>query len=311
MRILVIGAGATGGFYGGRLAHAGRDVTFLVRGKRAEALRKNGLTVVTPTETFTIQPKLISAAELSAAGAFDLILLSVKAYAFDAAVRDFAAAVGSETMILPVLNGMRHLDALDARFGSEHVLGGLCRIIGDMDADGRVLQMTPLNDLVYGERSKEVTPRIEAVDAQLKGVGFNAKLAPDILSMMWFKWMLLCSQGTINTLARGTTGQVRAVELFDEIGLRFQTSVLEETMAVAKAHGYPPSPELEHILRTQLTERDSPFTTSMYRDLIRGNPVEADQIVGDMISRARKLNVATPLIEAAYVQLRVYEDSRK
>jgi len=308
MRILVIGAGATGGFYGGRLAHAGRDVTFLVRERRAAQLRATGLRVRTPTEEFTVTPKLISAEELKITEPFDLILLSVKAYAFDSAVEDFAVAVGPQTMILPLLNGMRHLDALDATFGAEHVLGGFCRIIGDMDDQGRVLQMTPMSDIFYGERDKTVTARIQAVDAQMQGAGFSAKLAPDILEGMWGKWMMMAAINTINPLGRGSVGEIEAVREMDGVGARFLNRVADESFVVAAACGYAPSAATEAMIRGRLTEPGSGFESSLYRDLTRGLPVEADQIVGDMILRGRRLGVETPLLEAAYVQLKVYEE---
>jgi 2-dehydropantoate 2-reductase len=310
MKILVIGAGATGGYYGGRLALAGRDVTFLVRARRAEQLRRNGLVLRTPAGEQSLTPKLISAQELPSADAFDLILLSVKAYAFDAALDDFAPAVGPQTMILPLLNGMRHLDTLSARFGDHAVLGGLCRIIGDMDADGRVLQMTALNELAYGERSRELTPRIQQVDATLKGCGFDAVLSPDILAAMWVKWMLLASLGSINALTRGSIGAVAAIDALDGIGVRLENRVLNEAISVATAYGYAPDEPSLRMMRQRLTERGSPLESSMYRDLTRGNPVEADQIVGDMVTRARAKNIDTPLLEAAYVQLSVYTQSR-
>ena len=307
MRILVIGAGATGGFYGGRLAHAGRDVTFLVRERRAAQLRKTGLMVRTPKEEFTLTPKLISAEELKSAEPFDLILLSVKAYAFDSAVEDFAPAVGPETMILPVLNGMRHLDALDARFGSEHVLGGFCRIIGDTDSEGRVLQMTELSDLFYGERDKSVTARIQAVDAEMQSASFTAKLAPDILEGMWGKWMMMAAINTINPLGRGSVGEIESVRGLDGVGARFLNRAADEAFAVAAACGFGPHQAMEKMIRGRLTEPGSGFESSLYRDLTRGLPVEADQIVGDMILRGRARGVETPLLEAAYVQLKVYE----
>lgn len=311
MRILVIGAGATGGYYGGKLALAGRDVTFLVRERRRAQLARTGLMLRTPDGDATLPaPKLIGNEELAATAPFDLILLAVKAYAFDQAVEDFAPAVGAETMILPLLNGMRHLDALDARFTPHNVLGGLCRIVGDMDDDGRVIQMTDLSELAYGERSGEQTERILRVDAAMRDAGFVATLAPSILAMMWFKWMLLCSLGSINAVTRGTIGDVRAVSTHDEIGLRLEQRILNETIAVATAHGYPPDAKSLHILQTLLTEKGSKFHSSMYRDLVRGNAVEAEQIVGDMVRRARAHGLDTPLLEAAYVNLSVYEQKR-
>jgi 2-dehydropantoate 2-reductase len=310
MRILVIGAGSTGGFYGGRLALAGRDVTFLVRDRRRQQLERTGLILRTPEGEESLTPNLIAANDLAAAGHFDLILLGVKAYAFDAAVEDFVPAVGPETMILPLLNGMRHLDALDARFTPHNVLGGLCRIVGDMDADGRILQMTPLSELAYGERSREHTPRIARLDATMQGTGFDATLAPDILASMWVKWMLLASLGSVNALTRGSIGQIEAIHDLDGAGTRFALNVLNEAMAVATAYGYAPSTQSLAMMHQRITEAGSSLESSMYRDLSRGNPVEADQIVGDMVLRARTRGVPTPLLEAAFVSLRVYEQKR-
>ncbi|MDE1154626.1 MAG: 2-dehydropantoate 2-reductase [Acidobacteriaceae bacterium] len=307
MRILVIGAGATGGYYGGKLALAGRDVTFLVREKRAEQLRRTGLVLRTPEGESTLEPKLVLAADLAAAGSFDLILLSTKAYGLESAIADMAPAVGEQTMILPVLNGMRHLEVLAGRFGQEKVLGGLCRIVGDLDAEGRVLQMTELNELAYGELSGEKTERIERVHATLSGVGFHAVLAESILNAMWVKWMLLASLGSINVLSRGSIGTVRAVEELEGVGLRFAAHVLEESFAVATAYGYPPDAAAEAMVRGRLTEPGSTLESSMYRDFTRGYSVEAMQIVGDMVLRARRKQVPTPLLEAAFVQLRIYE----
>ncbi|MDE1163638.1 MAG: ketopantoate reductase family protein [Acidobacteriaceae bacterium] len=309
MRILVIGAGATGGFYGGKLALAGRDVTFLVRGKRAEQLRQNGMTLRTPTgEQHIAEPKLITAAELANTPAFDLILLAVKAYGFAASLDDFAAAVGPDTLILPLLNGMSHLAKLDARFGREHVLGGLCRIVGDIDPDtGAIVQMTPLSDIAYGERDLAATDRIRRVDETMQGAGFHAILAPDINASMWVKWMLLASTVSINVLGRGTIGEIEALDTLDRIGFRFQNRVIDEAASIATANGYAPDAASETMIRKRLTEKGANFTASLYRDLTRGFPVEADQIIGDILLAGREKGVDTPLIEAAYVQLKVHE----
>ncbi len=177
MRILVIGAGAVGGYFGGRLAAAGRDVTFLVRAARAEQLRRTGLQIFDPWRG----DGAAAAAEAADGGgaeggaaraeAFDLIVVSTKAYSLESAMEDFAPAVGSATVILPLLNGMRHLDALDARFGAEKVLGGSTYMVADLDAEGGVHSMTALHDLNFGERERTVTPRVRAIEATLTGRG--------------------------------------------------------------------------------------------------------------------------------------------
>src|SRR5437868_3332417 len=124
MRILIVGAGAVGGYFGGRLAQAGRDVTFLVHPSRAKQLHRDGLRIISPHGDAVLTPKLVTAEKIDAP--YDLVLLSVKAYALEAAMNDLASAIGPETMIFPVLNGMRHIDLLVKRFGEHAVIGGVC-----------------------------------------------------------------------------------------------------------------------------------------------------------------------------------------
>jgi 2-dehydropantoate 2-reductase len=306
MRILVVGAGAVGGYFGARLAAARRDVTFLVRERRAAQLRKIGLDVKSSSGDFTIQPsdlKLISAQELADSKSdFDLIILSTKAYALDAAMEDFAPAVGANTAILPLLNGMRHLDMLSERFGGEHVLGGSTRIVGDLDPEGRVLHIENWQDLIFGERDKSVTPRIEAIAKILHGAGFEDQLSPDIIAFMWQKWMLLSSMAGITCLLRGNIGEIARVPF----GIETQQAFLRETATIATASGYPPSDKSFAGVTARLTDPESTLTASMYRDLMKNSPVEADHILGDLLRRGNALGLESPLLQAAYVQLSVY-----
>lgn len=306
MRTLIIGAGAVGGYFGGRMTQAGRDVTFLVREKRAEQIRKTGLRVVSVEDEFTVKPKLLIASELKQSPqTFDLIILSTKAYQLEAAMEDFAPAVGPATAILPLLNGMKHLDVLAARFGEGAVLGGSTRIVSDVDPDGTVRLMEPLHDLVFGERDKSSTPRIEAITAELAGCGFEEKSNPDIITFMWQKWTFLASLGAITCLLRGAIGQVAAVAY----GVETERAILDECNDIARASGYPTPSEFLRMIRERLTKPGSPLTASMYRDLQRGGQVEADHILGDLLARGRQYGVDTPLVQAAYVQLSVYSAS--
>jgi 2-dehydropantoate 2-reductase len=308
MRILVIGAGAVGGYFGGRLANAGRDVTFLVRAKRAEQLRSTGLVVVDAGETFTVQAKLLLADDLKAKPEpFDLILLSTKAYSLAAAIEDFAPAVGPSTAILPLLNGMTHLDALTARFGKAAVLGGSTRISADLDADGKVHSMDPaVNDLHFGEIDESVSPRIKAIDETLKNCGFDAILEPDVIAFMWNKWTVLSALAAITCLLRGSIGAVAAVPY----GLDTERAILAESTAIATANGYPPPDKFLAGVEARLTESGSDLTASMHRDMMKGAPVEANHILGELLARGKQHGVASPLLAAAYVQLSVYSNSR-
>ena len=145
MKILIVGAGAVGGYFGGRLAQAGRDVTFLVRPARAKQLSQDGLRIISPHGDVVITPKLVSADEIDTP--YDVVLLSVKAYALEAAMNDFAAAVGPETMIFPVLNGLRHVELLAKRFGEHAVIGGVCLVAAEIDGEGRIVQLADFQRL--------------------------------------------------------------------------------------------------------------------------------------------------------------------
>ncbi len=305
MRILVVGAGSTGGYFGGRLAQAGRDVTFLVRPARAAQLREEGLRIVSPHGDFAVTPKLVTADAI--AGAYDLVLLAVKAYALGAAMEDMAAAVGPETMILPVLNGMRHLDDLTERFGRKAVLGGVCKIAGTIDAQGRIVQMSRLHELTYGELDGAVTTRIGALDAQMQGAGFEARLSAHAERDMWEKWTMLASLGGITCLMRGTIGEVEAAHGGAAFALRF----VDEVISVVKAVGQPPGEAHLQEVRTRMTQPGAPNTSSMYRDMMQGGAVEADQILGDLLARGQRAGIDTPLLGAAYANLSLYQNRLK
>jgi 2-dehydropantoate 2-reductase len=305
MRILIVGAGAVGGYFGGRLAQAGCDVTFLVGPSRAKQLGRDGLRIISPHGDAVLTPKLVSAERIDTP--YDLVLLSVKAYALEAAMHDFAAAVGPETMILPVLNGMRHVDLLTKRFGEYAVIGGVCQVASEIDDDGRIVQLADFQQLVYGERNGEATPRLQTLDATLQGGGFEARLSTDIMQEMWEKWVQLASLGAITCLMRGAIGEIVAAPGGADLSLK----VLDESAAVATACGHKPSEALLSRHADALTAPGSPLTSSMFRDLRKGAPVEADHILGDFIERGDAHGVATPLLKAAFISLRVYQGGLK
>jgi 2-dehydropantoate 2-reductase len=301
LKILVIGAGAVGGYFGARLAHAGRDVTFLVRPHNAERLRREGLRIVSPHGDFHLRPKLRVAGEIDSA--FDIVLLSVKAYSLSGAIDDFAPAVGESTIIVPALNGMRHMDLLASRFGPRPIAGGVCLIISEVDDAGRIVQLTNIHSLIYGEPQGGISERMERLHSTLDGAGFTARLSENITPEMWQKWVQLSSLGALTCLMRGSIGDIEAAPGGKEIAL----AIFDECVAVATACGYPPTAEFVAAKRADMTAVNSKLTASMYRDLKKGARVEADQIVGDFIQRGRQAGVKTPLVDAAYVNLKIYE----
>src|SRR5271165_432580 len=232
MRLLIVGAGATGGYFGARLAEAGRDVTFLVRQERADQLRRDGLRILSPHGNLALKPRLLVTGEPTAP--FDVVVLAVKAFGLGRALDNFAPAVGPETMILPFLNGMRHIDQLVERFGEAPVLGGVCVVAASLDRYCRIVQLAGgLEALTYGERDGALTERVSALDAELQGAGFDARLSSRILQEMWEKWVMLASAGAATCLLRGAVGEIEAAEG----GVEVMLLCLAETTAVARASG--------------------------------------------------------------------------
>jgi 2-dehydropantoate 2-reductase len=304
MRILVIGAGAVGGYFGGRRAEAGRDVSFLVRTPRADAIRRDGLRFESPHGNSVVHPKLILADQIS--HHYDLLILCVKAYSLEAALKDFAPAVGPGTMILPLLNGMQHIETLVGRFGEDRVIGGVCLIAAELAADGRIVHLAEIHRLVYGERSGVLSPRIEALDRVMNGPSFEARSSANILQEMWQKWVMLASLGAATCLLRGNIGEIEATS----DGSNLARAILAECSEISRASGYPPDASFLARTEKMLTTRGSSLTSSMYRDMIRNAPVEVEQILGDLLERGRRLGAVTPLLGAACASLRIYETRR-
>ncbi len=302
MRLLVVGAGSTGGYFGGRLAAAGRDVTFLVRTERAAHLRADGLRIVSPYGDLMMNPKLITPNDNMTP--FDAVLLAVKAYSLNAALDDCAPGVGPATMILPVLNGMRHVDTLQDRFGANALIGCVCKIASVVDDQGRIVQLTGLHDLAYGEMNGEESTRTQQLNAFMQGAGFDATLSHTIEREMWEKWVMLATIGAINCLMRGTVGEVEGAHGGTGVALK----LLEEVVTTVTALGHPPRQEFVRTMKDLLSARGSTTTSSMYRDLQSGRRLEADQIIGDLLARARSTDLETPLPAAAYAHLCVYQN---
>jgi len=300
-RFLVLGAGAVGGYFGGRLAEAKADVTFLVRAARAAALNERGLAIESTFGDVTIPVKTVTADTLS--GFFDTVLLTAKAYDLEPAIVAIQPAVGPETAILPVLNGLVHLDRLDAAFGRERVLGGVAYIAATMTAEGTIRHLNRIHGITFGERSGEISRWVEKIAQTFAATPVSAKASDNIMTDMWEKFVMISSLAGMNCLMRGSVGDILAAD--DGEGLILE--LLAECEAVAAASGFPPRPQHREQCRTMLTERGSSFSASMRRDLEAGLRTEGEQILGDMLRRARANGIVTPLLQAAVCHLQVHE----
>ncbi len=304
MRTLVVGAGAIGGYFGGRLLAAGRDVTFLVRARRAQQLAKSGLVIRSPTGDVDIpNPAVVQAEALH--DAFDLILLSCKAYDLDAAISSITPAVGPHTRILPLLNGMRHLDVLDAKFGKDAVLGGQCFISAALDADGRILHLNNTHSVSFGERAGIRTPSAEAIRNELAGAGFDLSLSESILQDMWEKWVFLASLAGLTCLMRASIGDIVAAN-----GPDTANAMLHDCSEIARDAGFSPSISAIRRSHAALTASDSTLTASMLRDIERGAPTEGEHILGDLVRRRNGASGRNSLLQLAYTHVKSYEMRR-
>ncbi|MYS20087.1 2-dehydropantoate 2-reductase [Streptomyces sp. DvalAA-14] len=305
MRLLIVGAGATGGFFGVKLARAGRDVTFLVHPERVADLRKNGLRLTGILGDERIDPQLTTAADLDSP--YDVILLAVKATALAQSMDDIAPAVGPDTAILPILNGISHLDQLNDRFGKDKVLGGVAVLATSAERAGEINVLTSDAKLTAGDQDGASTPRTERVRELFGGAGFEFAVTDAILAAMWSKWVFIASTTAVTCLMRGTIGDVNSVPG----GFAWSRSVLAEAAAVAEAANFPVGKAEFMSYQATLTEPGSSYAPSFYRDLVKGRPIEVEHVLGDFSRRAAALAVGTPFLDLATMNLRVYEQRRE
>lgn len=310
MRILVLGAGGTGGFFGGRLAQAGVDVTFLVRSTRAAQLAQDGLVIRSPLGDAAFPVQHVTADGLAALAAekpFDLVILSCKAYDLESAIEAIAPAVSSRTTVLPILNGLRHYATLDARFGRNAVLGGLCFISATKAPDGAVLHLAPAAKLTFGERDNTgASARVLALAAACVQANVDHLASDAIGQEQWVKYTFLTALAAGTCLMRADVGTIVGT---DE-GEAIMRGLYAECVAVAEAAGEPVPEKAQGIALGALTQAGSALKASMLRDLEAGQQVEAMQIVGDMRLRAREAGVLAPLLAVAYAHLQAYEAGR-
>lgn len=302
MRILIAGAGATGGAFGTRLFEAGRDVTFLVRPTRAEKMRANGLRFAAPGEDRTNTVPVVTAAELAEHSdpSADLIIVAVKANGLESVMADLTPAVGANTMIIPFLNGMAQIDLLEAKFPGQ-VLGGLVKIVGTIK-DEAIVQMTDMAIMTIG--TLDGSPMPTAIAEALEVPGYKLQILDRINDALWEKWIFIAAAGVVTCLFRAPIGPIMAAG-----GQPHVIAIVDELEAIAAAAGHPISEKGRAMTLSMLTEEGSAFTSSLYRDVTAGLPSETEHILGDLARTAHDLGVETPLLDLTLVQLRAGESA--
>jgi 2-dehydropantoate 2-reductase len=302
MKILIVGAGAIGGYFGGRLLEKEEDVTFLVREKRQQHLRDQGLIVDSIHGNMKFpDPKTILAGENIEA--YDVILVSTKSYHLDGAIESIRPYVGEETMILPLLNGIAHLDVMTEEFGAEKVIGGLCFIETTLDEDGKVVQTSPIHDLVFGERNGGHTARILRLQEAFTGTKANFRLSDKIEQEMWHKYLFITSLSGITSLFRSPIGLIRE----QEQGWETIRLLLRETVAVMESIGAPLADGVGEATLNRLNEIGHGMKSSLQRDMEKSLPTEGDHLFGFLLEQAGQLGLAAPILSAIYANVKIYE----
>jgi 2-dehydropantoate 2-reductase len=305
MNVLVLGAGGIGGYFGGRLAEAGGDVTFLVREKRKAQLDRDGLMLESQYGNATIRVRSVLAEGLKPA--YDCILVTCKAYDLDSAMEAIAPAMGKETYILPELNGIAHIDQLNARFGKDRVLGGTARIAATLTPEGVVKHLNDWNFLTFGEQNGAMTPRVQALAALFsQSPAVQAKAVPNVMQEMWEKVVHLSTAASMTCLMRAPVGDI----VRTRFGGALMLEQLEVAAAIAKHNGYAPSDTFMQSYRALFSKTDSVYGTSMLRDMERGGPIEADHVIGFMVDKAKAAGIDDTLFRIAYTHLKAYENRR-
>lgn len=304
MKILVVGAGAIGGYFGGRLLEKGEDVTFLVREKRKQQLNERGLKIHSLHGNINLKPNTIVSGEN--VQPYDLIVLATKAYHLESVLTDIQFYVGKNTMILPLLNGISHLDILQDRFGKDTIVGGLCFIETTLDENGYVIQSSLVHDLVFGELSGEQTDRIQRLNQVFSGTKANLRLSDHILQEMWHKYIFITTFSGVTTIMRAPIGPIRETVG----GQEFISELIQELVSITRYIGVPVADTIDTITYDKIMQLGDAMKSSMQRDMEKGLPVEADHLQGYYYQMARNAGIKVPLLQVVYGNLKVYESEK-
>lgn len=301
MKILVVGAGAIGGYFGGRLLEKGEDVTFLVREKRKAQLEANGLIVESVNGNMEMSVKALLAGE--EADLFDVILLSTKAYHLEGAIESIRPYVSEHTMILPLLNGIKHVSKLINAFGEERVIGGMCSIESTLDQTGKVIQESVLQEFVYGERNGEKTERILKLQKAFSGTKADFRLSENIEQDMWHKYLFISTVAGVTSLFRSPMGPIRE----HKYGKQVIESVLHEAATIMRAIKAPILDNVEELQMERLNKLGYKMKASLLKDMEKQLPIEAEHFFGYLLEQVEAFGVKAKTIETIYANLKLYE----
>lgn len=301
-KILVLGAGSIGGYFGGRLAETGADVTFLVREGRQAAIKRDGLQIESPYGNAKLAVKTALTADLTPD--FDFVILTCKAYDLDSALQSIAPAIGPSTTILPLLNGVAHMELLNERFGKDCVLGGSAKIQANLSESGIVRQLNDWRFLTFGEQSGEMSKRVQLLSEMFAGAkGVVAEAVSDVMQRMWEKLVHLSTAASMTCLMRANVGEIVRTTDGAKLFLRLLATMSE----IAASNGHRPSEAFSSTYREIFTDQASTYATSMLRDIERRGRTEVDHIIGFMLQNAKTASIEDETLSLAFTHVKAYE----
>ncbi len=289
-RIVVFGAGAVGGYFGGRLAHAGHHVTFIARGAHLDAIRRNGLQISSPTGDFVATPATATD-DTSSVGVADVVLVGVKAGAVSGLAAALQPLIGAHTVVVPLQNGVEAASDLMVAVGSERVIGGLCRIAASVTAPGQIVHVGITPTVVLGEMDGSQSARVELVAARLRSADVAVEISDDIQAALWEKFLLIAPWGGLG----GATRVPLDVLCSAPETRRLLEAAMTEVAALAAAHGVTLAADIVSRTLEFLDAVPSGGTASMQRDLMARRPSELDTQTGTIVRLGRKRGVDTPV----------------
>ena len=301
MRIIVIGAGGTGGYFGGLLARSGEDVTFLARGRQLEALRTHGLTVKSRLAgTFSVPVHAIT--DPGEIGPADLVLFCVKTYDMVAASQGLHALIGPETIVLPIQNGIDVARLLSDEVGAQHLVGGVAYVTSQIESPGVIVQAGGAGSIELGELEGGQSERTRRLQQVLQHAGITTALPDDIRVSLWAKFLFICAVSGITALTRLPIGQVLAYQETSNL-LR---AVMQEGETVARAYNIALPVNIVERQMAVVQAFEPAAMGSMAVDLLAGRRLEIDALNGAMVRMGKEQGLSLPFNTAIYAALKPY-----
>ncbi len=301
MRIAIIGAGGVGGYFGARLVAAGEDVTFIARGAHLDAMRRNGLRVLSALGDLTLDPVKVES-DPSRVGHVDVVMVAVKLWSTDDAMRDAKPLLGPATGVISFQNGVEAIDAATQHFGKAHVMGGVAHIAAVIDRPGVIRNSGALARLTFGELDGGASSRAVALLEACTRAGIDASLSDDIERSIWEKFVFIAGLSGMNSLTRMPTGPVRS----DPVTREMLRDVMGEVAAVARGRGIGLARDIVDAQMRFIDTLPPGMVSSMLGDLARGKRLEVEWLSGAVVRLGIETKVPTPLNRAIYAALKLH-----